>query len=291
MTEYIADLDSNCNSSYYMKVRKFSSGRLHVVTRPVRAMQQAAFAYSYSHPFRRAVPRVIEMTDEERQSKDQENHTRAVRRSKQRIGFLVQEMQGDRLLTLTYRENVQDREKVKGDFKRFLRLLRASLKRQWVYVAVLERQTRGAFHIHCAVKGWQEISVIRRCWYQALGGTGFEVKEDAPGQVDVTNPKTSRDGKSGRSWRSARLAGYITKYLEKTFEDFQDSEKKRYWHSADLKVPDAELVWLGGCELPQDAIFSTVSALKTFYGLQGAQFDMWLSPDLTVFYVGGQGGT
>jgi len=202
------------------------------------------------------------------------------------IRFLVKEMRADRLFTLTYRENMQDRERLMGDFTRFLRLVRKALKRDWPYVAVVERQERGAFHIHCAVIGWQNIKVLRRCWYQALGGTGDETGDKTPGQIDVTPPR-GRWGSGFRCWQSSKLGGYLVKYLHKTFDEV-GAEKKRYWHSQGLKAPELQRIWLGGCSNPTEAMKSTVSTLQTFYGLRGADWDMWLSPDWTTFWLSGE---
>jgi hypothetical protein len=266
--------------NYRIVIRQFAGGTLEAVTRVIRPMQQEAAKRRFEesgHLFRRPRMEGEELSDFEKQI----NHGRAVRRAKQGIRFLCKQMQADRLLTLTYRENLEDRERVKEDFKRFLRLLRAEVG-DWKYVAVLERQDRGAYHIHCAVKGWQKISALRKAWYRALGGTGFERGGDTPGQVDVTSPK-QRDARSGRQWRTDRLAGYITKYLEKTF-DLTAAEKRRYWSSKGIDKPVVDRAWLCGAELPEQAVASAVSYLKTFYGL-GDSWDMWLSPDQTTFWL------
>jgi hypothetical protein len=48
------------------------------------------------------------------------------------------------------------------------------------YVAVLERQQRGALHPHLAVKGFQDVRLLRRCWYKIVG--------NGQGQVNVKVP-------------------------------------------------------------------------------------------------------
>lgn len=291
MAEDIAGFDEDCKGQYFVKVRQFKNGRLEAVTRPIRPMQAFLFSQGYENRtagFRHVPDVPVDPEEVERlaDQKAQENHHRAVHRAKQSIRWLCNQMGADRLLTLTYRENVLDRDKVQADFKRFRRLLATSLKTPWVYVAVIERQDRGSYHIHCAVKGWQQISVIRRCWYMALGGRGDERGAETPGQVDVTSPRGS-DGRSGRSWRTERLAGYITKYIQKTFDDYHDAEKKRYWHSRDVTLPVVDKIWLGSASSPEEAISETVSILQLMYGLHGATFDMWLSSDNTCFWLSG----
>lgn len=262
---------------YYMDVREFKNGTLEVVVKAIRPMHEAAI-YSSADPLSYANcckamgesastytgPRFIRHDDEEISVyKKSENHNRAVRRAKQNIRWLVKEMNGDRLLTLTYRKNQQDREEVKAHFKRFIRLVRNGWKGQegypdWQYVAVLEQQDRGAYHIHCAVTGWQRISFIRKAWYKAIGGQGNETGEGTPGQVDVTSPKATRWGTKAREWRSSKLAAYLTKYLAKTFEEDSD-EKKRYWHSKDSSAPKKQRFILSA--------FDVVAAIKEVCGV------------------------
>jgi len=37
------------------------------------------------------------------------------------------------------------------------------------YAAVLECQKRGAIYPHLAVRGFQDIRFLRRCWYKIVG--------------------------------------------------------------------------------------------------------------------------
>jgi hypothetical protein len=239
--------------SYYMDVREFQDGTIEVVLKAIRPMQEGAILstadpLSYSNcckemgesPSVSDKPRIAQ--DKEQSSfEQQDNHSRCVRRAKQNIRWLVKGINADRLLTLTYRKNQENREEVKEDFKRFLRLIRKGWAGQtgskaWQYVAVLERQERGAYHIHCAVKGWQRISFLRAAWYKALGGQGNESGENTPGNIDVTSPKKARWGTQRRDWKSGKLAAYLTKYLAKTFDE-ETTEKRRYWHSKDALLP------------------------------------------------------
>lgn len=273
-----------------MKIRTFKNGTVEGCVQAVRPMEHERMRERWLES--NTVPLGYvkkELTEEEQEERRLSNHKRAVRRAKQSARWLVKQIQADRLLTLTYRENMQDRERLYEDFKRFLRLLRKELKgRPWPYVAVPEMQDRGAFHVHLAVKGWQPYSVIRRCWYQALGGTGEEKGADTPGQVDVTKPRAKQGmGGAGRQWDCTRLSGYLVKYMEKTFDDAADLEKKRYWHSADAKKPPVHRLWLGGVDV-SEACAESIGILQTFYGLVGASFDMWLSPDGTTFWVSGK---
>lgn len=73
----------------------------------------------------------------------------------------IQAGASDRMLTLTYRENRTDARQCHADLPRFLRLVRDALPDDYKYVAVFERQKRGAGHWHLAVAGWQRACLLR----------------------------------------------------------------------------------------------------------------------------------
>lgn len=282
-----------------MQLREFKSGEFEAVVKVVKPMKQemmeAAMAdactnTAWMNSFTRT-NKDADIDEAEQAYKAQQNHNRAVRRAKQNIRWLCKVMQADRLFTLTYRENVVDREKVMADFKRFLRLVRSGWRGwagipDWQYVAVLEMQDRGAYHVHCAVRGFQRIKFLRAAWYKALGGDGFETGENTPGAVNVTNPDKARWGHTGREWKVNKLAGYLTKYLSKTF-DSTSSEKKRYWHAKDLRGPEVQRMWIGGFSM-NEAIKSAWSTLELSVGLT-TDCSMWVSTQNDVFWIAGRG--
>ena len=161
---------------------------------------------------------------------EDKNRERAVQRARKRVRLLCKQIMADRLLTLTYRENVQDRERVESDFKEFSRLMNRLVKRTgkewWRYVAVLERQERGAWHIHLAVHGRQVYDVVRALWHQVVG-VGM-------GNIDVQNPKGNHAGKV-KEWPRHKLAAYISKYIGKDAED-SELNAKRYWASRGIDI-------------------------------------------------------
>jgi hypothetical protein len=287
---------------YYMDVRKFPDGGLELVVKTIRPMHSDVMHASVDPnsylrycrenglPTGRNVTKKFnDSPDETDEYNKRLNHNRAVRRAKQNIRWLVCNFSADRLFTLSYRENVIDRERVKQDFWRFLRLVRkgwGGLKGipEWKYVAVTEQQERGAFHIHCAVKGWQKIAFLRAAWQKALGGTGEETGEHTLGNVDVTSPKKARWGTEFREWKSTKLSSYLTKYLAKTFSE-ETFERKRYWHSKDVTQPVRERFILPVTTLV-DALIHTHKVLFDSYGraidftrswLSGFEDALWLS--------------
>lgn len=68
--------------------------------------------------------------------------------ARNRINYNIQEPEKVMFLTLTYKENVQDTEKVRRDFDNFRRLFLKPTYGQHEYITALEPQGRGAWHLH-----------------------------------------------------------------------------------------------------------------------------------------------
>ncbi len=111
----------------------------------------------------------------------EQNEKRARARATGEIRRKCLSIGADHLVTLTYRDNVEDRERVLTDLERLRRMLSRS-GYSMPYVAVLECQKRGAIHPHLAVRGFQDIRLLRRCWYKIVG--------KAQGQVNVKRAST-----------------------------------------------------------------------------------------------------
>jgi len=104
----------------------------------------------------------------------------------------------------------------------------------FAYVAVAERQQRGAIHWHLAVHRLPVVmgasngvkvkafNVIRAIWRSVVG--------DAGGNIDV-----ARRRRSARK-SSARIASYISKYVSKAFEDAAKGAN-RYSGSTGVVLP------------------------------------------------------
>jgi len=91
-----------------------------------------------------------------------------------------------------------DRDRAAADWKEFVRLFRVRYP-EWKYLAVLEKQERGALHLHVAVQGKQDIRWLLRCWLLAIGQApeevsawlvgGVKLGEKSLGAVNVEPPK------------------------------------------------------------------------------------------------------
>lgn len=300
MTEIIDQQEKN----YYLNLREFASGEFEAILKAAKPMKTeminaSMMGTSYakacqekgetSFSGRSAFFKTDRTVEEQSNFDKAQNLARAVRRSKQNIRWLCKAMEADRLFTLTYRENQLDREQARADFTKFLRLVRSGWRGQvgvknWKYVAVLEKQERGAYHIHCAVKGWQKINFLRTAWHKALGCADEQTGENSPGNVNVTNPDRARWGHTGREWKINKLIGYLIKYLSKTFDDAL-SEKRRYWHCRQVTQPVKQRFWVSGSEIVQ-AIKSTINLLDFHIGL-GNSFSHWLSSTKDSYWIAG----
>lgn len=140
-----------------------------------------------------------------------ENRERAARRARAECSARLKAIRADRMITLTYRENMTDRARLARDWKEFVRRIRRVMG--FTYVATHERQKRGAWHMHVAVAGRQNYRLVRSVWLSVVGA----------GNVDVRNP-----------WREKKLrhklAAYMGKYIAKNAEQGELGER-RVWCS------------------------------------------------------------
>lgn len=141
----------------------------------------------------------------------------------------------NQMLTLTYRENMVDPDRLERDFKLFIRRLRAY--GQFEYVAGIEKQKRGALHLHLAISAlpfWMKTAagvkvksanLVRSVWRGVVGLNN--------GNIDLTKP---------RSNAAHRVASYISKYIAKGLEDAVFNAKS-YWSSRGIPKPVRDRLW------------------------------------------------
>jgi hypothetical protein len=126
----------------------------------------------------------------------------------------------DHLLTLTYRKNIQDKQKAWHDFEAFIRLVH-SHHAKWEYVAVPEYQERGAIHFHLGVKGYQDVALLRALWRRVV----------QDGNIDVNYIKS----KKGYKWKRVGIARYLAKYIGKDMDT--ELNERRYRASLGITIP------------------------------------------------------
>jgi hypothetical protein len=162
-----------------------------------------------------------------RDQMDPEVIAAAVSRAKKNVRVKAATIAADHLVTLTYRANIIDYEKVWKDYSNFLR----RLKRDGItfpYVAVAEKQKRGAWHIHIAVPGRKPAKLFRYHWRETVGT--YQGKPG--GNIDIQGPHKLR--KKG-IFSPGALASYLSKYITKTITGGEIG-RRRYRTSLNIKV-------------------------------------------------------
>lgn len=259
------------------EVRTYDLGNGHreaVISRPtiweeLPAHQQRLFGDHWQA----ALDRELAETAEERRLA---NLKRAARRAKTRLRRTVKVLGLDALLTLTYRENQQDLSLCKRHLKEFVRRIKCVLP-GFVYVAAFEPQKRGAWHVHMAIHALprelpasngvrvKSFNVVRAIWRSVVGSLG--------GNIDQARRKRFSRQSTGK------LAGYLSKYMLKAFED-GDQWSNRYSGSQGVEIPEAVRMRFVGASLAEliGLVFDEVAAGP-------ADVTTWLSRWGDLFYM------
>lgn len=229
-----ASMDATLRGEYRSKVVDFGNGH-----------REACVWFHQPDPERsleRAIERDMPTPDELREVDREGNIKRAVRRAKQQVRYACKSMMVNSLWTLTYKENVQDRDLVLRHLDQFRRRVGAVLG-EWKYIAVLEKQERGAYHIHLAthalptrlvrggvkVKSWD---VMRSIWHRVVG----TVDGKPGGNFDEAKRKR-RNGPHSKPIRGAgAIASYIAGYVAKDMEE-TELNRKRYSVTRGVEMP------------------------------------------------------
>ena len=191
------------------------------------------------------------------------NRERSARRAKTSVRRLVKAKALTTMLTLTYQENMQDRERLARDFDVFVKRVRRVVP-GFQYVCVFERQKRGAWHAHIAVESVlshyvsrgtlvKSYDLLRSMWRGVIG---------AGGNVDV-----SRGRRLGRSM--SKLSNYLSKYITKGFlgGDFGEGDSYR---ASGRALPKPTYVRVTG-DLPS-ALTALLDLVEVDYSRPGAKF-------------------
>lgn len=148
----------------------------------------------------------------------EEVELRAARRAKAQIRHYVMAADLDHLLTLTFRVNLTNYDEALKARQKFLRKIGEHIP-GWKAVMVPERQSRGAWHFHAAVRGFQNVELLRKLWR--------ECTPDGEGNIHVRAP----NGKA-HAWKRGSLIRYLTAYISKTLRDRELEMKGRHRYAA-----------------------------------------------------------
>lgn len=200
--------------AYDVKVHALGHGHTEAVVLPryawheVGALEPQALA-----DYEACLAHPVARSEQEKLDDLAMNRERSTRRARTCVRRLAKFKGLNTLLTLTYRENMVDRERMQRDFDVFMKRVRRMLP-GFEYVCVFERQKRGAWHAHIAVRKLmpyylkkavmvKSYDLLRSMWRGVVGADN--------GNIDV-----SRNKRVNRS--SAKLAAYLSKYIGKTFD-------------------------------------------------------------------------
>jgi len=204
------------------------------------------------------------------------NEDDAGRRAKKNVRHRCKAIGADRMVTLTYRENMIDRDVALKHWKAFCR--RLGKVKQFHYVAVIEEQERGALHFHVAVHGRQHYALLRSIWQRVVGQ---DDQGRQMGQVNVREPNKFGFGVKG----AHKIASYIAKYCAEEMNS-RDLNQKRYFASRGIVIPEVETWRLPYTNMLQacEAAF----AMLTGHSMSGMQ--MWCNNGLGVVYLATEPG-
>lgn len=116
-------------------------------------------------------------------------------------------------ITLTYAENMTDTARLSRDYDRFYKRLRRYINRPLKYIAVIEPQERGAWHIHLMLRTVDKTplyiadNVIRKLWKNGITQTERLKNADDLGAYYVTY-FTDLYGSDHKRKKAARLPLY-----------------------------------------------------------------------------------
>lgn len=222
--------------------------------------------------------------------KREQNNADAGRAAKKAVRHRCKALGADRMVTLTYRENMTDRAEALKHWDLFRRRLKKAGR--FDYVAVIEQQERGSIHFHIAVQGRQCYVLLRSIWQSILGK---DADGRQMGQVNVREPHKFGFGVKGNH----KLASYIAKYcgkemLSRVPPDFVGPirpmrvlDEKRYFSSRGIPIPVVESWRLHGVTNMLQAARAAFDALA---GHSLAGLDTWCNNPLGVVYLASEPG-
>lgn len=202
---------------------------------------------------------------------------KSARRAKQQCTHKIKHAGFESLLTCTYRENMQDFDRMRRDWAAFMRKVTPIIK-DFACVFAFEEQDRGAWHVHAAIRKlpvflWvpqgrgkhaRQVMVrswdyLRRVWRGIVG----------EGNIDVDgHRKRGRAGRMGESL--ARLAAYVAKYLTKDHAK-GPAGRNRWGSTQGLKPPKPRVMTLP----PMPLIDAMVLAFHVPKGHRVVRHSVW----------------
>ena len=192
----------------------------------------------------------------------EENQKRAQARARRKVRTACLQIQALYILTLTYHENMQDRQQAILHRQEFDRRMKKHYG-WWSYVGVLEAQKRGALHWHLAVPVRVEESLALQEWRSVTGDPTIT-------QVHVGFAP------NGHGNAFLKCAHYISKYLGKDMNQ-REAEEHRY-HIGRGVLPAVERLSVRPGQISGIASEEWVALAIVKHRL-GLDVDIWMAPN------------
>jgi hypothetical protein len=202
--------------AYTSRVHQLGNGLLEATLLPEFEWREVdALSPIAQEHYAEALAKPHALSHQELLDRAADNRRRSTQRARTTVRRLAKAKALTTMLTLTTRENITDRVVMARHLDAFFKRVRR-LFPSFEYVCVLERQKRGAWHAHIAVRKFaaflphkgtlvKSYNLFRALWHGVLGGP------------DRGNVHASHANKRTRGSIS-KLAGYLTKYIGKHFD-------------------------------------------------------------------------
>jgi hypothetical protein len=166
------------------------------------------------------------------EAKAERSAQKAAARARRNCRHKIKHAGFTQLLTLTYKANVRDLDRMRRDFAAWLRIMRRLIP-GFRCVYGFEQQTRGAWHCHVATDKLPLLMQYRGCKVQSwkVGTAVWRSVVPEGGMCFVGG----RRGRFNRYSSAGRIAGYISKYLTK--DNAAGEAGRRMWDSTQKLTP------------------------------------------------------
>lgn len=190
----------------------------------------------------------------------EENKLRSLRRRRANVRRQCLQMQAAYILTLTYHENMIDRKTALYHRQQFDRRMKEIHGDQWLFLAVMERQKRGAWHHHIVTAFQVDREVVLREWRMVTGDPTIT-------QVDVGFKP------NGKGNCYSKCASYVAKYVGKDVEGVEEGSHAYHINRGSAVQPERFTIAAGA---PADTETRMILDLTKHY--LGVDVSMWAAP-------------
>jgi hypothetical protein len=160
-------------------------------------------------------------------------------RARRNLKFKILAAQCDRLFTLTKRDRIPTLRDAWDLWSKFEKEY-SRLVPYFKCIMVPEPHKLGGWHIHFTTNRFYDVSRMRLVWHRVLTGKSLlecRYGEESPGNVDASRHANSKK----------KIAGYLGKYVTKSFGEVLTCTQKRYACSKGLPNPEVKNFRLPRC--------------------------------------------